>query len=50
MNVKINCKTESNFFYYVQHKTVTFSMVGRIWIRDGPRVENRWSGGIITEK
>ncbi len=29
------------FFNYVQHKTVIFSMVGRIRIRDGPRVENR---------
>ncbi len=32
----MNSKTESNFF-------MMFSMVGRIWIRDGPHaVENHW--------
>ncbi len=34
INVKIYCKTESNFF-------IMFSMVGRIWIRDGPHA-GRW--------
>ncbi len=29
------CKTESTFL-------IMFSMVGRIWIRGGPRVEKRW--------
>ncbi len=44
MNVKTKTKrkTESNLFYYVQHKTVTFSMLGRIRICDGPRVESHW--------
>ncbi len=31
----MNCKTECNFL-------IMFSMVGRIGIRDGPRVENHW--------
>ncbi len=30
----MNCKTESHFF-------IMFSIVGRIWICDGPRVENQ---------
>ncbi len=29
----MNCNTESYFL-------IMFSMVGRIWIHDGPRVEN----------
>ncbi len=37
MNVKtkMNCKTESYFL-------IIFSLVGRIWIRDGPHA-NHWS-------
>ncbi len=34
VKTKMNCK-QSYFF-------IMFSMVGRIWIRDGPRVENHW--------
>ncbi len=42
VKTKMNCKTESYFL-------IMFSMVGRIWIPDGPhtalgpRVENHWS-------
>ncbi len=45
MNVKTktNCKTENYFLIMFNTRHVTFSMVGRIWIRDWPPVENRWS-------
>ncbi len=38
-STKTNCKTESKFLFMF-NTTVTFSMVCRIRIRDGARVEN----------
>ncbi len=36
VKTKMNCKTESYFLIML----IMFNYGGRIWIRDGPRVEN----------
>ncbi len=41
--LKLIVKLKVFFYLCSTHKTVTFSMVGRIRIRDGPRVENRYA-------
>ncbi len=38
--LKLIVKLKVNFYLCSKHNTVTFSMVCRIRIRDGPRVEN----------
>ncbi len=43
--LKLIVKLKVIFLLCSTHKTVIFSMAGRIRIRDGPRVENRWTRG-----
>ncbi len=43
VKTKMNCKTESNFL-------IIFSMVGDIWIRDGPHAARWWRTTGLEQK